>query len=348
MFAKVIELLQRDSKIKFLLKNIPLKVIEISNLLQDSIQLLEGVFFYTMASDKAKIRLFIETLLNQTTERYNAMMFYYYLRLKRKGIFYNFTYKDANKLTGISINSVKKYIKILTDLNLVEFQKNNLILKNEERAINDNHFILLKVYKSLSYETFKNLIFVEIIKFKNSQQLWMIEKKAILHKVSSNQPVYKLKLKEYKELTNSKYSFEQNYSSQMYNSLRQLARLFKRSINWIRTQLLKAIKNGYIKTREVLSLFIKDITYEQSLSVIKHANDLIGRLRYKKGNLYRHDGINIIFTKGLKKVNDVFMINARYYKKVDRSLIVCTFNDLPRKTKAGRMTYKEFRNNKLN
>jgi hypothetical protein len=280
-----------------------------------------------MNREKHKIRVFEELFFDVSTSEYNANMFYLYLKLKKKGIIINWNYQSLNAITGVPINSIKKYTDILFKKKFISETFGNLNLHKEEKVCSGEYFLKLELYRNLKFDRFKAIIFSKLIKQNTDQQKWMAEKRTQYQTLTDkkvyleNQKVYKsLTSKEWKELKklNKKYSFDKGtVCSMVFNSSRQLAYLFKKSRKFIEDNLLLAHKFGYIYLKENLKLLKNNISAKQAIFYSKYHHQKyrlrldLNKEHYNKCKVFLHQGIIINYEDDLSyiKTNVMKYIN---------------------------------------
>ena len=243
---------------------------------------------------KKSIKLLPELFYGlETTER-NAMLFFFFLKFRYRGIFNNYTIDGMAKATGISYNAVRRYMAVFEKMGIVHRAGKHLILHNIEKELVEEgqKFLKLYIYKTVTFDYFKSIMYNEIIRYYNNRQEFAASQKAIV-KVS-NEKSLKVDPKTYKKAKKnvSKYGLTGKTSSDVNNSYRQLSKTTGLPFGIIRKYIKINEKNGFIKAKQSLSR-IGDMDYNSYSLMVSNTRENRGVFRYNKGTAYRHNGTRI-------------------------------------------------------
>ena len=169
---------------------------------------------------------------------FKAIVFFYFCKSKYKNSqIYNYTPNKLSTLTGVSANTVRKYVGILKSLGLVEKKNKNLLFINPKRIMDfSQKKVSIDVLPWTTYKQFFGRILAELIRRNQMQQKWIASAKSASVDKNSNfaSKDYKKYCKKYQhnyigELTKIDYS--------IYQSSKQLAVMFninqRTILNWI-------------------------------------------------------------------------------------------------------------------
>lgn len=203
---------------------------------------------------------FINIITNR--EDRNPYLFYFYFKSKfRNSIIYNYTPEKLSKLTGVSINTVRKYIGILKEDKMVKMHLNNLVFVSiykvksrydDFRKLQDKRklqIIFVKTRPWITFDNFKDRINLVLIHNNIQQQKWM-QKCKEFGNVSGN--LSSCNLKDYKKF-NKHYKTEET-SYYIRNSCRQLSRVLCMSISNVAKLLIRLKEKGYISLNHEIQL----------------------------------------------------------------------------------------------
>lgn len=194
-----------------------------------------------------KSNTYIAPNLITSAENQRAMIFFFYLKSKyNKSVFYKYTPERLSRLTGLAINTVRKYVGYLVRKGYAKRLNGNLWLKST-RKISDDRLIHIDSKPWTSFYQFIHRAYAAIIKWDNAKQAFHYNMKSLM---SGN-------LRSTKDVRNFR-RYEKTYckdkkesdNCKPINSTRQIARLFKHSQSWAQNTLSRLVKMKYATTKQ--------------------------------------------------------------------------------------------------
>jgi len=191
-----------------------------------------------------KSNTFIAPNLITTAENQRAMIFFFFLKSKyRKSVFYHYKPERLADFTGISVNTIRKYISWLKINGYLAKKDGNLWLKSTRKISDREKQIRVDSKPWTTWEQFENRTYAAIIKHNLKQQAFHYEMKGLTagtFKKKNSVRILKRYLKKYSEDTKES-------AIRPVNSVRQISRLFNRSKSWAQRKLIQLQKMGYVK-----------------------------------------------------------------------------------------------------
>jgi len=170
-----------------------------------------------------------------------AMIFFFYLKSKyRNSVYYKYTPEKLSQLTGLAINTVRKYVGYLISKGYAKRLNGNLWLKSTRKISNDR---LIKIDSKpwTTFYQFMHRAFAAIIKWDKAKQAFHYHMKSLSGNLKSKKDVrnFRRYVKTY-----GKDKKESDICKPI-NSTRQISRLFNRSQGWASNMLKRLVKMGY-------------------------------------------------------------------------------------------------------
>ncbi len=193
-------------------------------------------------------------LLQEYSDKATYVYFYYFLQSKFKiNQIYNYSPEKLHKITKVKINRIRMYISWLKKEGWVKIEDGHLKIQSVNsltKKIYDNEkqkTFKLSCLKTWSFEYFCCQVQAAIIKINNDQQVF--NKKIKIGKG--------LKKHEIKYLNYNRNRIDLENVKEIFNSTRQIAKLFNKSHTWAAKILKELEKNRLIRINHI----IKPILY---------------------------------------------------------------------------------------
>ena len=181
------------------------------------------------------------------SENQKAVIFFFYLKSKYKtSVFYDYTPEKIAELSGVSVNTIRKYISWLKRNGYAAITNGNLWLRSVKKISDGERLIRVDSRSWTRWKNFENRVYSQIIKWNIMQQAFNCEIKRLSGNLKKSNDVRKIK--SYVQ----KYGKFSKESDTLYpkNSTRQLAKLFNKSPIWVSRLLRKLKRIGYINYKE--------------------------------------------------------------------------------------------------
>ncbi len=123
-----------------------------------------------------KIGTFIAPKLILTSENQKATIFFFFLKSKYKtSVFYRYKPQKIASITGVSINTVRKYIGWLRRNGYLDITNNNLWLKSTRKISPKEKYISIDTLPWTIWKQFENRVYAALIK-RNIKDLFVFLK----------------------------------------------------------------------------------------------------------------------------------------------------------------------------
>ena len=195
-----------------------------------------------------KIGTSIAPKLILTSENQKATIFFFFLKSKYKtSVFYRYTPQKIASITGVSINTVRKYIGWLRRNGYLAITDNNLWLKSTRKISPKEKYLSIDTLPWTTWKQFENRVYAALIKRNIKGQSFHYCMKEFLAGTKKKDINVRMVAKYQRRYgTHAKESA----GTPVYNSERQIARLFGKSKSWAHSLLVRLVKMGYIKTSQ--------------------------------------------------------------------------------------------------
>ncbi len=177
------------------------------------------------------------------------MIFFFFLKSKyRVSVFYHYSPERLAVSTGLSVNTVRKYVGRLKAAGFIAKTNGNLWLSATHKKSGSKRLISVDTLPWTAWHQFENRVYATIIKWNIKQQAFHCEMKSLAGKFKSTNDVRIFK--QY----NKKYGKYTKESATLHpiNSVRQIARLFNRSQGWTQKMLCRLEKMRYITRKQMI------------------------------------------------------------------------------------------------
>ena len=192
-----------------------------------------------------KVNTAIAPQLIINSENQKGTIFYFLLKSKyRTSVFYNYSPEKLSQCTGVSINTVRKYIGFLKRNDYASITNGNLWLRSSRKVSNRERLISIDTRPWTTWRQFENRVYAAIIKLNIMQQSFHYEGK----RISAGKSIKENRVRKYKKYIR-RYGKPTKESAelQIVNSVRQVACLFNRSKSWAQRRLILLQEMGYVK-----------------------------------------------------------------------------------------------------
>lgn len=179
------------------------------------------------------------------------LMFFYFLRSKFfHNVILNYKPEKLARLTGVSPNTVRKYISYLIKNEYFIKSGKNLVFKKFKKE-SGVKIIRIQTRPWTSFNAFKRRVYSQVIKLHQSQQAWCGKIKANYHR-NINNSRSKVDFKRLRKFY-KKFRVGDGWNEKVFLSSRSLALIF----NCSQTKVLKILKDlkrhKFIKMKEVIT-----------------------------------------------------------------------------------------------
>ncbi len=188
-----------------------------------------------------KLNTYISPELIINADNQKAMIFFFYLKSKYdNSVFYGYTPEKLSQLTGLAINTVRKYVGYLVRKGYAKRLNGTLWLKSTYKISNER-LIKVDTRPWTTFEQFMHRVYAAIIKWNITKQAFHYEMKSLPGNLKK-----KIDVRKHRNYirTYGKYTKESELCKPI-NSIRQIARLFNRSQGWAQKMLSRLVKMKY-------------------------------------------------------------------------------------------------------
>jgi predicted HTH transcriptional regulator len=197
-----------------------------------------------------KINTKIAPELILSSKKQKITIFFFYLKSKyENSVFYNYTPKKLSTITGISENTVRKYISWLKRNDYLAITNKNLWLKSTRKISPGEKYISIDTRPWTTWKQFENRVYAALIKRNIKQQSYHYRMKEFLAGGTKKKMNVRNVVNYQKRY--GQYAKE-SAGTPVYNSERQIARLFSKSKTWAHNRLKTLVKMGYIEISQLI------------------------------------------------------------------------------------------------
>jgi len=232
-----------------------------------------------------KINTPIAPKLITSSENQNATIFFFFLKSKYStSVFYDYTPERISIITGVSINTVRKYIGWLKRNGYVGINHDNLWLRSTRKVSEAEKLVSIQTKPWTTWRQFENRVYAAIIKQNIKGQSFHYNMKMFL----AGKNIKKISVRTARKYSKTYGQFtKESAKTPVYNSERQIAKLFSKSKSWAHNKLILLERMGYIKTSQLIEVIPYSINPEYL------ENYKAGRCFIGKRGIYIHHGIKI-------------------------------------------------------
>ena len=179
-----------------------------------------------------------------------ATIFFFFLKSKYKtSVFYHYTPQRLSNITGVSVNTIRKYIGWLKRNGYLDITNKNLWLKSTRKISPGEKYISIDTRPWTTWKQFENRVYAALIKRNIKQQSYHYRMKEFL----AGETKKKINVR---DVVNYQKRYGQyakeSAGTPVYNSERQIARLFSKSKTWAHNRLNILVKMGYLETSQLI------------------------------------------------------------------------------------------------
>ena len=160
------------------------EIVSISNNLTRINYSVSEVIAMAKEESKKQIRLKLEESL-RIREIKNEKIVHFWLYMKtffRNGTFYQYSPEKLSNLMGVSPNTIRKYVSILSDANWIRKHHGNItcVDRKDVKQVDKYYYRRRNYKRGLSFNDFRELLILNYIKQDNKRQEYAIKTKNIL------------------------------------------------------------------------------------------------------------------------------------------------------------------------
>ncbi len=195
-----------------------------------------------------KTNVNISSQLVTETDNQKAVIYFFFLKSKyRTSVFYDYKPEKLAILTGVSVNTIRKYVGWLKRNGFAAITDGHLWLRSIKKISPEKRLIRVDTKAWTSWKQFENRVYAQIIKLDIKKQTFHYSMKRLPENLKSKKAVtiYRKYLKTYGKDSKEKADIPMS-------SVRQIARLFNRSKSWAQAMLKTLERMGYITRKQVI------------------------------------------------------------------------------------------------
>ena len=205
------------------------------------------------------------------------------------GTFYRYSPERLSNLTGVSPNTIRKYISILSNANWVRKHSGNItcIDRRDVQQVDKYYFRRKDYKKGLSFSDFRDILVLKMINQEAKKQEYAIKTKNILKgKEATTTSGYRKA-----RSIDRKYGMNwKEYLSKVVFSYRSLASKLNLSHSTIKGHVTSLVSKGLLNIKRSF-LFICNGTYIDYINYKKYSNS---NIRFKNGKIWLDLGWEIL------------------------------------------------------
>ncbi len=195
---------------------------------------------------KIKINTKISPKMVLQAENQKAILFFFFIKSKfSHSIIYNYNPTKLARLSGISPNTIRRYIRDLKKKRYLSITNKHLHLKSTKKIADGDRLIKVESKPWTTWRQFENRVYAQLIKLNLLQQEYHYRMKGGFY---GNRKKVKLSVLKNYHKQHGKYREESVNSP--HSSVRQLSKYFGKSTYWVSEKLKLLRAMGYIKTKQ--------------------------------------------------------------------------------------------------